>query len=140
MIDTMKVRRRAYMRARARSRRWEGLMIGFAGLIGLAACSDNDDNSVHTDRDEGRRDVQGLVVQLHNAPPRSRCPIRWCTSHRSPDRRSTSRASFDQAALNEVRQDLIARGYTELKAPFTSKPTFVVLVGASATQNYKRVS
>jgi hypothetical protein len=43
---------------------------------------------------------------------------------------------FDQAILGRVRQDLIARGYVEDPTPQVSKPDFVVLVGATATQSY----
>ena len=43
---------------------------------------------------------------------------------------------FDQTALDRVRQDLIARGYTEVLNPRVVKPDFIVLVGATATQNY----
>ena len=43
---------------------------------------------------------------------------------------------FDAATLNQVRQNLLARGYTEVGDPGTTQPSFVVLVGASATQNY----
>lgn len=41
---------------------------------------------------------------------------------------------FDQATLDQVRQNLVARGYTEA-APGTLA-SFVVLVGATATTNY----
>lgn len=43
---------------------------------------------------------------------------------------------FDQTTLDRVRQDLIARGYVEITNPQVVKPDFVVLVGATATQNY----
>src|SRR5262249_6986897 len=43
---------------------------------------------------------------------------------------------FDQATLDRVRQDFIARGYTEITNPQTVRPDFVVLVGATATQTY----
>lgn len=41
---------------------------------------------------------------------------------------------FDQTALNQVRTNLLARGYTEAAAG--TRADFVVLVGATATQNY----
>jgi hypothetical protein len=43
---------------------------------------------------------------------------------------------FDATALNEVRQNLIARGYTQVTDPRTTRPDFIVLVGATATTNY----
>lgn len=42
---------------------------------------------------------------------------------------------FDQAALQQVRQNLLSRGYTEDTTAGTVA-TFVVLVGATATTNY----
>ncbi|HTI65130.1 MAG TPA: DUF4136 domain-containing protein [Gemmatimonadaceae bacterium] len=42
---------------------------------------------------------------------------------------------FDQVALDQVRQNLLARGYVEDTIPGTMA-TFVVLVGATATTNY----
>jgi len=44
--------------------------------------------------------------------------------------------TYDHVALNEVRQNLIARGYKEVADPKTTRPDFVVLVGTSATTNY----
>ena len=43
---------------------------------------------------------------------------------------------FDQVALNQVRADLIARGYVQVTAGSGVTPSFVVLVGATATTNY----
>jgi hypothetical protein len=43
---------------------------------------------------------------------------------------------FDATILNQVRQDFLARGYTEVADPRVTQPDFVVLVGATATQNY----
>lgn len=42
---------------------------------------------------------------------------------------------FDLTAINQVRQDLRARGYTEITNG-SIRPDFVVLVGATATANY----
>lgn len=43
--------------------------------------------------------------------------------------------AFDQVALDRVRSDFIARGYTEVD-PATETPSFVVLVGATAHANF----
>lgn len=43
---------------------------------------------------------------------------------------------FDAVALQAVRQNLLARGYTEVTAGSGVTPSFVVLVGATATENY----
>lgn len=48
---------------------------------------------------------------------------------------AVSRA-FDQTILNQVRADLIARGYVQVADPRTTTPSFVVLVGTTATENY----
>lgn len=42
---------------------------------------------------------------------------------------------FDRVAINQVRQDLRARGYVEITNA-SIRPDFVVLVGATATPNY----
>jgi hypothetical protein len=42
----------------------------------------------------------------------------------------------DQAILNAVRSDLIARGYTQATDPQTVTPSFIVLVTSTATTNY----
>jgi hypothetical protein len=42
--------------------------------------------------------------------------------------------AFDQATIAQVRSNLLARGYTQAAAG--TLPTFVVLVGATATDNY----
>lgn len=47
---------------------------------------------------------------------------------------SVTRA-FDRTALNRVRQNLIARGYTQIPDPRTVRPSFVVLVRATAAQS-----
>src|SRR5829696_5088358 len=44
--------------------------------------------------------------------------------------------AYDATILNEVRADLIARGYTQVTDPRTTTPDFVVLVGTSAATNY----
>ena len=43
---------------------------------------------------------------------------------------------FDRVALDEVRQNLLLRGYTQVADPSTTRPDFVVLVGSTATTNY----
>ncbi len=43
---------------------------------------------------------------------------------------------FDQTILNQVRQDLLNRGYTQVANPVAARPDFVVLVGVTATSNY----
>ena len=44
---------------------------------------------------------------------------------------------YDSLALTRVRQDLLARGYTEIGDSVKVPPSFIVLVGATATTNYQ---
>lgn len=43
---------------------------------------------------------------------------------------------FDQVILNQVRQDLLSRGFTAVTSPVATRPDFVVLVGMTATSKY----
>jgi hypothetical protein len=43
---------------------------------------------------------------------------------------------FDQVALDRVRQNFLARGYTEVANPATTRPDFIVLVAVTATPSY----
>jgi hypothetical protein len=112
-----------------------GLLVGFAGLAGLGACN-NDDNNIVTPV------VTKVVTTFHDSA------FNFTTLHTfaMPDTVvhfapltgtpiDISR-QFDQTALDRVRQDLLARGYTQVTDPRTVRPDFVVLVGATAAQSY----
>jgi Domain of unknown function (DUF4136) len=43
---------------------------------------------------------------------------------------------LDQTILNQVREDLLNRGYTQVANPVATRPDFIVLVGVTATPNY----
>jgi len=43
---------------------------------------------------------------------------------------------FDATVLNQVRANLLARGYVQATNPVINRPDFVVLVGATASQTY----
>ena len=43
---------------------------------------------------------------------------------------------FDRTVLDQVKANLLARGYQQVTTPQTTQPDFVVLVGATATQTY----
>jgi hypothetical protein len=43
---------------------------------------------------------------------------------------------FDRTVLDQVRANLITRGYTQVANPATTTPDFLVLVGATAATNY----
>lgn len=43
---------------------------------------------------------------------------------------------FDRTVLDQVKANLLARGYTQVTSPATTAPDFLVLVGATAATNY----
>jgi Domain of unknown function (DUF4136) len=43
---------------------------------------------------------------------------------------------FDRTVLDQVKANLLARGYVQASNPILTRPDFVVLVGATATQTY----
>ena len=43
---------------------------------------------------------------------------------------------FDRTVLDQVKANLLARGYVQVTNPVQTQPDFVVLVGATATQTY----
>lgn len=43
---------------------------------------------------------------------------------------------WDRTVLDQVKANLLARGYTQVTSPATTAPDFVVLVGATAATNY----
>lgn len=111
-----------------------GFLVGLGGLAGLTAC--NDDNNI----------VPPIATKVIAVFKDSTFDFTTLHTFAMPDTvvhfvpvTGTPLAvtrDFDQTALDRVRQDLIARGYTEITNPQVVKPDFVVLVGATATQNY----
>ena len=108
--------------------------IGIIGLMGgLAACDDDDDDiTAPTAAVAVVRDQNFAFATLHTFAmpdtvvqfaPRTGVPL------------EVSR-EFDRTALDEVRQNLLLRGYTQVTNPQTTRPDFVVLVGSTATTNY----
>jgi len=109
-------------------------LVGLGGLAGLTAC--NDDNNIvppiATKVVAVFKDSTFDFTTLHTfAMPDTVVHFTPLTGTPLEVTRD-----FDQTTLNRVRQDLIARGYTEITNPQLVKPDFVVLVGATATQSY----
>jgi hypothetical protein len=99
---------------------------------GLAACNDDDDITGPTGIVTTVRDQTFNFTSLHTfAMPDT--IVQFVPLTGSP---LVVSRSFDQVALNEVRQNLLARGYTQVTDPQTTRPDFVVLVGSTATTNY----
>ena len=106
---------------------------GLAGVVGLTACDDDDEILI----------VEPIVVEGVTTFQDSTFNFSTLTTFAMPDTVvqfapftgmpiPVSRA-FDQVALDQVRENLFERGYTEVADPRTQTPTFVVLVGSTAT-------
>jgi uncharacterized protein DUF4136 len=127
MIDAGQARRRTLVPMTA-------VLATLAGLAGLSAC--NDQNNVVlpavTKVVAVFKDSSFDFTTLHTfAMPDTVVHF----TPRTGEPLEVTRA-FDQTALDRVRQDLVARGYAQVTNPRTVKPDFIVLVGATATQNY----
>jgi hypothetical protein len=123
MIGTTKARRRGSTLLAA---------IAVVGVFGaMAACSD-DDILVPTATVRTFADSSFDFTTLHTfAMPDTVAHFTGLTGTPLP-----VTGQFDQVIINQVRTDLLARGYTEVTASTTVRPDFVVLMGVSATQNY----
>jgi len=114
-----------------------GLLAAFGGALALNACDDVDDVNlvgppITTKVVATFKDSTFNFTTLHTfAMPDTVIHFNPVTGTPLPITRQ-----FDQTALNQVRQDLLARGYTQVTASATVIPSFVVLVGATATTNY----
>jgi Domain of unknown function (DUF4136) len=111
-----------------------GLLAGLGGLAGISGC--NSDNNfvvpVVTKVVSVFRDTSFDFATLHTfAIPDTVVHFEPLTGTPIAITRQ-----FDQTALDRVRADLIARGYTEVSNPRIVKPDFIVLVGATATASY----
>jgi hypothetical protein len=111
-------------------------LIGLLTALGVSACDDNNDDFVAIPV------ITDTVVTFHDAS----FNFQAIQTFSMPDTvvhfapltgtpLDVSRA-FDQTILSRVRADFISRGYTEDTDPRNVRPDFVVLVGATATQNY----
>ena len=127
MIHTRVTRHRAQVIVRSGR-----LLVGLVALLGIAACGDDEDIVIPSS--------QVVVTTFHD----STYNFGALTTFAMPDTviqflplTGTSvplSRAYDATILNQVRADFLARGYTEA-APGT-RASFVVLVGASASENY----
>jgi Domain of unknown function (DUF4136) len=118
------------------ARRALGFSIGLGALLGVGSCSDTTGTNLIFSTSVGLvttfRDSTFNFASLQTfAMPDTIVHLFPLTG--SPV--SVSRM-FDQAALNQVRQNLLNRGYTQVANPAATRPDFVVLVGATATDDY----
>ena len=114
-------------------RRTLSLLSGVAALAGIGACSDNTNlitpiaGIVTTFKDSNFN-----FASLHTfAMPDTVAHLVPITGTPLP-----MTGQFDAVALNQVRADLLARGYTDVSNTPGVTPDFVVLVGATATDNF----
>jgi len=116
------------------TRRALGLIGGIALLSGVGSCSNNDNLVLPI--------TSGLVTTFKDST------FNFATLHTfaMPDTVAhlvpltgtplAVTGQFDAVALNQVRSDLIARGYVDVSNQAGVTPDFVALVGATATTNY----
>jgi hypothetical protein len=107
-------------------------LIGLVGLMGSLAACDDDGITGPTGVVTAIRDQSFNFSTLHTfAMPDT--VVQFTAVTGSPI--AVSR-TYDHTALDEVRQNLVMRGYTEVANPLNTRPDFIVLVGSTATTNY----
>jgi hypothetical protein len=112
-------------------RRTLGLLSGVAVLAGIGACSDNNIVTPVTGIVTTFKDSNFNFATLHTfAMPDTVAHLVPITGTPLP-----VTGQFDAVALNQVRADLLARGYTDVSNTGI-QADFVVLVGATATNNF----
>jgi hypothetical protein len=134
MIGTPQSGRRTWTALRVAS-----LVVGVAGLLTTAACGDDGDlnlvpvspllpgNLVTTFKDS----TFNFNVLHTFAMPDTVLHLAPLTGN--PDLLTRD---FDRTILDRTRQDFLARGYTQVTPSASVIPDFVVLVGATATDNF----
>jgi hypothetical protein len=110
-------------------------LIGLAGVLAIGACDDDDDfvgvpvptGGVATFKDSTFDFTTLLTYAMPDTvvhfEPVTGTPI------------AISRA-WDATILDRLRADFLTRGYVQVTDPSATTPDFVVLVGATATENY----
>jgi hypothetical protein len=109
---------------------------GLIAVIGLTGCSDEEEILV----------VEPVATSVVTTFSDSAFDFGTLTTFAMPDtvvqfapllgRPIPVSRQHDQTALYKVRENLFERGYREVADPRSETPTFVVLVGSSATTNY----
>ncbi len=107
-------------------------LVALIGLVTVGACGDDNNNVVPLGAVTTFKDSTFDFTTLHTfSMPDT---VAHLTAVSGTPIAPTGQ--FDATILNRVRSDFIARGYTEVADPATVTPDFVVLVGATATENF----
>src|SRR3954451_7134486 len=136
MIGTTHTERQTWTAFRA-----AGLVVGVAGLLTAAACGDDGDLNLIVTPIPGNI-VTTLKDSTFNFNVLRTFAMPDTIVHFAPVVGSPSPISrdFDRTILDRVRQDFLARGYTDLSlqinANGTVTPDFTVLVGVTESTNY----
>ena len=133
MVGTTKARRRT--RAMLPM---VGLLAAFGGALTLNACDDGDNANLIGVGVNPNVVVATFKDSTFNFTTLHTFSMPDTVVHFNPATGTPLDVSrqFDHTALNAVRSNLIARGYTQVTASASVIPSFVVLVGATATTNY----
>ena len=112
-----------------------GCMAGLGIAVGLAACEDGDQNFIQP---ISARAVTVFKDSTFNFTTLHTFAMPDTVIHFNPVTGIPLNISrrFDQVALDRVRQNFLARGYTQVANPGTTRPDFVVLVATTATPSY----
>jgi Domain of unknown function (DUF4136) len=104
-------------------------------LTGMAVACDDDDDIVGV--------IPTPVVRVANNPAFNFSSLKTFSmpdtvAHFAPLTGTPLAVSrdFDRTVLDQVKANLLARGYVQAANPIQNRPDFVVLVGATATQTY----
>jgi Domain of unknown function (DUF4136) len=112
-----------------------GCVAGLGIALGLAACEDGDLNFVQP---ISARAVTVFKDSTFNFTTLRTFAMPDTVVHFNPPTGVPLNISrqFDQVTLDRVRQNFLARGYTQVANPATTRPDFVVLVAVTATPSY----
>jgi hypothetical protein len=126
------------IRAESPLKHWSVLAVALATSLTFAACDDDDDLDII---DPGDGDGNVIVAAFRdttvNFQNLTTFALPDTVVHFAPATGTPVAVSrqFDDDILARVRQNLLARGYTEATDPANVAPSFVVLVGTTATEN-----